>query len=678
MEGSEELRETIVAMGREIESLRIETTHATLLLKALDAVLCVDGGDDPFAGVFAALLPVFGCSYAIVLIEREGGSKTLECIAANRDLLVGSTWRSGRTFDKVLSGRTVTTVSGAVLEEWPQHLGPALSHSRPALYLPLGVRGHRGLLVLLREGGEPGFDRTHVTLARKFSLLASHAFAAKRANQTEAESYRLKHLTEQLKASQEALTFRANHDQLTGLPNRSYVQELVDGMLACKAPGQKLALAFIDLDDFKRVNDFYGHAMGDALLRNVADRVRGEIRRTDVLGRISGDEFVIALDPVERRAEISTVVARVQARLQQPFRIEGHEIKASGSIGVAFYPLHGRDYDTLRRHADTAMYQAKTSSKGSVAFFSRTLGRKAAEKLSLEHRLRVALAEREFQCALQQKVDIRNHAVAGFEALVRWVDRNGTIHAPGQFLQLANELGLLDDITNIVLDVLALHLPRLDARFGRDVKYSINISAAQATKIAFMQKFIQRVADTGRAGNFMLEVTEDSFLATDSFRSEVLPLIRKAGIGVSVDDFGAGYSSLAVLADITADELKVDRSLIASIHQRPRSQSILRAIESLASALGMSVVSEGVETVEEQDYLLNFTQIQIAQGYLFHKPRLIGEILESGKTAAPVASVGRLEAVCAGVLQRAGALAPTPVRGQAMRDRAGTLTPACG
>ncbi|MGB3864347.1 MAG: EAL domain-containing protein [Xanthobacteraceae bacterium] len=628
MEDSEELRETLVAMRREMDLLRTETTHANLLLTALDTVLCVEGDDDPFAGVFVALMPVFACSCAIVLIERDDGVDTLECVASSHAAAVGSVWASSKIFHKVLSGRIVTTVSDSGVDVWPDIEGLTLSGKQPALYLPLGVRGRRGLMLLLRACGEPGFDRSQVTLARKFSLLASHAFAAKRASQTEAESQRLKHLTKQLKASQEALSFRANHDRLTGLPNRAYVQELVRDIIAHNRPGQKLALAFIDLDDFKRVNDAHGHAAGDTLLREVAERVRSVIGPTDVFGRISGDEFVIVLDPLAHRSEISLVINRVRDCLRRPLRIEDAEIRPSGSIGVALYPTHGEDYDTLRRHADMAMYRAKTSAKGSVAFFTRDLGRQASEKLSLEQQLRDAVSNREFCCALQQKVNIRSGDTIGFEALVRWIDGRGQMHAPYEFLPLAGELGLLDDITMLLADDLTRNLPDLEARFGEGVCYSINVSPAQAADIPFMLRLTRRLAETGRAERFILELTEESLAATGPFQTHVLPVLRSAGIAISIDDFGTGYSSLAKLAELTVDELKIDRSLVTAIHQRPRNQSILRAIESLGVALGISVVVEGIETAEENDYLTSRTKLDIGQGYLFHRPQLLGDLLD--------------------------------------------------
>ncbi|MGO1500472.1 MAG: putative bifunctional diguanylate cyclase/phosphodiesterase [Marinobacter sp.] len=637
MEGAEELRETLVAMRREIDILRVEATHATLLLEALDAMLGVEGDDDPFIGVFSALLPVFRCSHAIVLIEKTRGSEGLECIASSYASVLGSVWSRGRKMDKALSGRILTTISAVEDDGWPDIA--ELSQSQPTLYLPLGVRDRRGLMLLLRDHDQPGFDRTHVTLARKFSVLASHAFATKHASQTEAESHRLQHLTRQLKASQEALTFRANHDQLTGLPNRVHVQELVDAIIARKQPDQKVALAFLDLDDFKRVNDFHGHAAGDTLLKSVSDRLRAEIRQSDIIGRISGDEFVIVFDPFERTEEISVVVNRVSDQLREPFRVEGQEITTSGSIGVALWPVHGHDYDTLRRHADTAMYRAKAVRKGGVTFFSPAMGHEVSKRLSLEHQLHVALANREFQCALQQKVNLRTHEIVGFEALVRWVDSHGNIHSPATFLPLATELGMLDNIAGIVLDHLGDTLPWLDGRFGAATRYSVNISPSQATNTSFMQTLVRRIVDTGRPERFLLELTEETFVATDVFLCQGLPLIREAGIGVSIDDFGTGYSSLAILADITADELKVDRSLITSIHRRPRNQSILRAIESLGTNLGMTVMAEGIETVEEKAYLLDSTRLTIGQGYLFHKPQLISQMIAEQSSSNPVPGV---------------------------------------
>ncbi len=638
MEDSEELRETLFAMRRECDLLRTETTHANLLLTALDAVLCVDGEDDPFAGVFAALLPVFEAVCSIVLIERDGTVEAssnvygpearLQCIASSHPAPIGSRWPANRLFQKILGGKVVSSVLAGVSWPWPEDLATMLSGEPPALYFPLAVRERRGLMILLRAAGQPGFDRADMSLARKFSLLASHALAARQASLTEAESNRLKDLTERLEASQEELRYRADYDQLTGLPNRAHVRDLVGEMIARKPSGEMLALAFVDLDEFKRVNDVHGHAAGDALLQEVASRVRGEIRHSDVFGRISGDEFVVAFDPLMRREDVDPIIARVRERLMQPFAIEGVEIRPSASIGIAFYPDHGRDYETLRRHADLAMYQAKETTKGSVSYFTRDLGREEDERLLLEQRIRGAIAGRAFCCALQQKVNIRTRAIVGFEALARWVDDDGMVRAPGTFMPLAAKLNLIDDITMLVVTDLMDHLPRIDARFGAHVRYSLNISPAQTTNIPFMLKLVQRLAASGCPSRFVLELTEEAFAATGPFQTHVLPVLRAAGVAISIDDFGTGYSSLAKLAELTVDEIKIDRSLVAFIHERPRNQVILRAVESLGAALNMSIVAEGIETAAENRYLLTETNVLIGQGFLHHRPALIRALLD--------------------------------------------------
>ncbi|KKC37262.1 diguanylate cyclase [Devosia epidermidihirudinis] len=627
MEGNEELRETLVGMRQELDSLRTEAAHATLLLQALDTLLVVKENDDPFTGVFGALLPVFEASHAIVLVQAEEGSDELECTASSHPALLSLRCKADALLTKVLGGRIVTTLTDSALPDWLLDTSDDLSKSQPALYLPLGVRDRRGMLVLLRRPDQDGFDRAHVALARKFSLLASHAMAASRAHQTEAESHRLKHLTDQLTQSQSALAHRVNHDQLTGLANRAYVQELVDKRLSTKKDGERLALAFIDLDDFKRVNDFYGHAVGDALLCGVAERIQSQLRMTDILGRISGDEFVLVLDPFVERREISVLVNRVRDLLKKPFAIEGLSVKCSGSVGVAIFPTHGRDYETLRRNADAAMYSTKSTAKGNVTYFSKAMGQQMDERMSLEERLRNGFAERQFRCVLQAKVDMGTRRVVGFETLARWVDSEGVVHPPATFLQPAGELGLLDGITGMLLDELIQKLPTLNKTFGRDMRYSVNVSAAQASRPGFMRSIVRQVQSSGSAGNFMLELTEESLITASVFQTQTLPMMREAGVGISIDDFGTGYSSLSTLADITADELKIDRSFISSIHLRPRSQSILRAIESLGAALGIYLVAEGVETEEELHFLQDNTAITLGQGYLFHRPEFIDDLV---------------------------------------------------
>lgn len=420
------------------------------------------------------------------------------------------------------------------------------------------------------------------------------------------------------KRIEEELLQRAYFDELTKLPNRCLFEEQVARILAI--PDAHFALAFLDLDNFKHINDYYSHAVGDALLTKMAHRIVDHIRGSDVLARISGDEFLLMIHPLESEDQLAAIINNILDQLRAPYFIEGFEIFASASIGVSVCPEHGTDYETLRRNADSAMYQVKSSSKGGAAIFDRAIGHAVTERMKLEQRLRLAVRDCRFRCAFQPKVDIHTQEVVGVEALIRLLDENGVIQAPSSFIGLAVELGLIDDLTHLVLDQTVEAIDILNDAFGPQASISINVAAKQACDVRFMQSFVETLGATRCAERFMVEVTEDAFVAKSQFQTQVLPMLREIGARVSIDDFGTGYSSLSALADITADELKIDRSFITDIHERPRNQSVLKAIESLGGALGMNIVAEGVETTEELEYLRNFTKIHYAQGYYFAKP----------------------------------------------------------
>ena len=419
---------------------------------------------------------------------------------------------------------------------------------------------------------------------------------------------------------------RAYFDDLTGLPNRGLIERSCAAMIEGSDPQQLFALAFIDLDGFKNINDYYGHGVGDALLLKIAQRLSTELAPTDMLARVGGDEFVLLLLPVTSMDQLATDIGRFLGRLKEPFFLEGHEIFSSASIGVSLFPADGANYDELCSNADRAMYRIKGGAKGSVQFFNPALDQAAAERVKTEQRLRFAIRDRRVTCAYQPKVDFRAHKVVGVEVLLRWRDEEGLIHPPGDFVNIAVELGLMDEITHLVLEKTIGDMDRINETFGPGSTISLNVAARQADEPVFMRSLVDAIDATGYANRFMLELTEEAFLAKSRFQTLVLPMVREIGARVSIDDFGVGYSSLAALADITADELKVDRSFISDIHRRPRSQSILKAIESLAQALGMSIIVEGVETADELVYLQAATRIRLAQGYYFAKPMFLDEL----------------------------------------------------
>jgi c-di-GMP phosphodiesterase Gmr len=443
-------------------------------------------------------------------------------------------------------------------------------------------------------------------------------------------------ITEQ-KAFEDQLFRSAYYDELTGLPTRRVIEHRVNSLLQHESVQGHFALAFLDVDNFKHINDYYGHAIGDALLVEITKRLALDLRESDVLSRISGDEFLLLLNPIRSEAEVAEYIQFILQRLKAPFFIDGSEIFASTSIGVSLYPEHGMSYELLRQNADIAMYRVKNGSKGAAAFFDAGMEREALARMKIEQSLRLAILEKRFCCAFQTKVDIRTKDVKGIEALVRLRDDEGVIQAPGTFINLAVELGLIDELTHLVLAEIVKSIDLINETFGPDTTISINVAAKQAGNPEFMRPFAEALEATGFPGRFMIEVTEDAFVTKTLFQDEILPIFRKLGVGVSIDDFGIGYSSLSALADITADEIKIDRSFITDIHQRPRSQGILRAIESLSEALGMTVIAEGIETFEELAYLQAATKIRYAQGYYFARPIFLEELTP----AIPLASEAR-------------------------------------
>jgi c-di-GMP phosphodiesterase Gmr len=422
------------------------------------------------------------------------------------------------------------------------------------------------------------------------------------------------------------LSKRAYLDHLTGLPNRTLIHEHVEQLLTHGGKPTRFALAFLDIDSFKHINDYYTHAIGDTLLVKVAQRITANVRPSDILSRISGDEFLLVLSPLKDNAELAAVIENLLQQLKEPFLIEGFEILTSASIGVSVYPDHGLNYEMLRRAADTAMYRIKTGAKGGAVLFDSDMGRTMAARMAQEQRLRLAVRDGRFCCAFQPKVDIRTQEIVGVEALIRLRDAEGVIQAPGEFIALATELGLIEDLTYLALGEIVRSMVLIDEAFGPQVTISVNVAAKQVGDLNFMRGVCDELVSTKCPERFIVEVTEDAYISKSQFQTHVIPMLHEVGAKVSIDDFGTGYSSLGALADITADELKIDRSFITNIHKRARSQSVLKAIEALSEPLGMTVIAEGVETFEEAAYLQAATRIRYAQGFYYSKPVLLEDL----------------------------------------------------
>ena len=420
---------------------------------------------------------------------------------------------------------------------------------------------------------------------------------------------------------------RAYTDELTGLPNRAQLGISV-GRIIAAGKSTPFALAFIDVNKFKQINDYYGHSIGDQLLIEVSRRIQSAISDMDVLGRISGDEFLAVLRFTGGREGLDLVLDRILDALEPEMSLSGHEMHATVSIGTSVYPQDGSDYETLRRHADSAMYRAKMSGGSNIMHFDTSMSEELTARMDLEKRLRRAIRDYRFLPVFQPKVRLDDGKVTGFETLARWVDEDDRIRSPGEFIEVASELGLLDEVSEIIFSKTMDSVRILDEAFGNETCIALNISAAQAKDEVFVGRLIRRLQRRNLAKRVILELTEDAMLDATQFRQRVQPMIRDAGIQLSIDDFGTGYSSLSVLASLEANELKIDRSFVSFVDRDEKKQRILKTIVNFASASGLTTVAEGVEREEELRFLIEQTAVDSIQGYYISKPAMAEALAE--------------------------------------------------
>jgi len=613
----EELRDAIVSLERRNQVLGIENRQSQLLVDTVERLLADETGD-PFSAVFPALEDAFGFSHAALLIEH-GPEGHLVCDVARPAEMLGSTWSKDRFLQRVLDGRATALLPGEINSCSTSLSSPLLSSEQPSLYVPLQINNDRGVMILWRPRGAESYGREHVRLARKFGLLASLALAAKSRLKNALERDHLLVLTERLRASEALLSRKANYDHLTGLPNREFTHDLVTRELESLHRDGRIAVCFIDVDNFKKINDSFGHALGDEVLREMARRLTTFMAGKGIAGRISGDEF-LAVFRDEDIGRVMILAQQLADLLRFPVPQAGPRVTTSATIGIAANVGEHNTYETLQRAADLAMYQAKSMRRGSVCLFDKTMGQEADARLQLERDLKEALTSNRLRCVFQPKCELSNGRVVGFEALARWVQKDGSVRSPACFIDAAGEFNLLDRLAEAIVSDLVCHIPALLRVFGSHLHFSVNISAKQIADASLVRAVIAQVERAGYAKRILLEVTEDAFVDAERLRTDVLPLLQACGIRLSIDDFGTGYSSLSTLTSIPASELKVDRAFVQNIERNAPNQSVFHAIESLGRTLGLSVIAEGIETKAELDYLRNNSSIRVGQGYYFGEP----------------------------------------------------------
>ncbi|MBI2306199.1 MAG: EAL domain-containing protein [Rhodocyclales bacterium] len=423
------------------------------------------------------------------------------------------------------------------------------------------------------------------------------------------------------KAAQERIEYLARHDPLTGLPNRATLADRLEQALAhADRSGNQVALLFLDLDRFKTINDSLGHPVGDALLQELTRRLKAAMRETDTISRLGGDEFVVLIGNLNDANTAAEIAEKILDLAHRPFTIDSHTLTTSISIGITLFPDDGRDFETLLKKADVAMYHAKDAGRNTYRFFTEQMNAHALERLLIQNHLQQAIAKNEFVLHFQPQVALDTGRIIGVEALVRWRNPDLGMVPPDRFIPMAEENGAIVSIGDWVLreacrQAKAWHDEGLDP-----IPVAVNISALQLKHGDFVERVLRILDETGHDPAMLeLEFTE-SVLIQDIDR--VLGQVRQLkahGITVAIDDFGTGYSSLSYLKRLDVDRLKIDRSFIRDIGSDPDDAAIVRAVTQMARSLRLKILAEGAETAEQTRFLLAEGCREV-QGFLYSRP----------------------------------------------------------
>ena len=423
------------------------------------------------------------------------------------------------------------------------------------------------------------------------------------------------------KVIQQRIQHLAYHDNLTGLPNRSLLQDrLARSIARAERAGRKVAVLFIDLDNFKNINDTLGHDVGDELLRHVSRRLSECVRIEDTIARQGGDEFIVLLDNLDDNRGASVVAQKILNSLRQPFLLGGTEQHVSGSVGIALYPEDGRDAQTLMKNADTAMFHGKGLGKNTYQYFTSQMNIAVKRRMTLESALRRAVMQKDFVLHYQPQINLETGEIIAVEALVRWKTEDSGTVMPGDFIPLAEETGLINEIGEWVLREGCRQAKEWEGMGLPRRRMAINLSARQFGDRAFLDMVTRVLADTGLDPACLeLEITESQVMRQTDGMIMLLNRLSEMGVHLAIDDFGTGYSSLSYLKRLPIQKLKIDQSFIRDITVDPNDTAIVVAIINMARSLDLETIAEGVETAG-QLALLRSKGCRIGQGFLFSPP----------------------------------------------------------
>jgi diguanylate cyclase (GGDEF)-like protein/PAS domain S-box-containing protein len=435
------------------------------------------------------------------------------------------------------------------------------------------------------------------------------------------------------KKLEERLTRQAVTDHLTELANRNgFKASLQTSLERAKRSGKGVAVMFIDLDHFKRINDTLGHDVGDHLLQSAALRLKDSVRAYDVISRIGGDEFTVVLGELDDAADAAVIARKILSELRKPFTLkDGTDLTIGASIGISTYPECGNDVDVLMQTADVAMYQAKLDGRNLYHFYLPEMNAKAKQRLMLEQALRIAVEDDEFNLHYQPQVDLATGKIVGFEALLRWQhDQIGAV-SPSTFVPVLEETGLIVPIGLWVFSTSCRHRRKWNALLPADCSLSVNLSARQFSDRNLTRQIAQ-VLELNKLPPHQLEIelTESMLMQDTEYTQSVLKSLKDLGLKLAVDDFGTGYSSLAYLKQFSLDTLKIDKQFIDQLTTSEKDAAIATSIIQLAHNLGLQVIAEGVET-EEQVRMLRELGCDMVQGYYFGRPISAEEVMRLPK-----------------------------------------------
>ncbi|TDX76170.1 diguanylate cyclase/phosphodiesterase [Neorhizobium sp. R1-B] len=424
--------------------------------------------------------------------------------------------------------------------------------------------------------------------------------------------------------AEEQIRHMAGHDPMTGLPNRMLLREKLDHQLSLSADGKRCAVLCLDLDHFKDVNDTLGHAAGDLLLKAVTDRIKSGLTDDDTIARLGGDEFIVLREDVQDKEGVSYLARRLVDSLGETFNIEGQAVHIGVSIGIAIAPDDGDTADGVLRNADTALYKAKTSGRGTYCFFEPAMDIGIQHRRRLETDLRQAITSQQFELYYQPQVNAATEEVVGFEALVRWHHPERGLVSPAEFISLAEETGLIVPLGEWVLRQACKDA----ASWPGNIKVAVNLSPLQFRSPMLVHAVVSALGDSGLAAcQLELEITESVLLTDSETALATLHHIKGLGVRIAMDDFGTGYSSLSYLRLFPFDKIKIDQSFIRELGTSKDCAAIVKAVVDLGYSLGIATTAEGVETSDQLDRVRQHGCTEI-QGYLFGRPLPVSHVSE--------------------------------------------------